>query len=69
MEIEVDGKPPSTESHSYISKFFSLARKPLCGLLLRGEEIKVIPLAGGVGVHGLRLPIFIPLLDIDGKVE
>ncbi len=69
MLSSMDDKPPSSEDSRNWSQFFRFTRKYLCGLCFWGEEIKTLPIAGGVGVYGLRHPILIPLLGTDGEVK
>lgn len=61
-----DDKPPSIEDNRNIAKFSGFTNKP-SGRVLFWD--KAFPLASGVGVCGLRHPIFIPLLGFNGKVK
>lgn len=59
--------PPLIEDHSNNSKFSCSTIQSLRGLRFWESTIKEIPLACGVGLHGLRHIIFVPVLDANGN--
>jgi hypothetical protein len=64
----LNDEPPLIEDHCNNTEFLSTTRQSVCGLRVRESKVKAIPIACGVGVHGLRHFIFVPLLDANGKV-